>query len=126
MIDPMVLIGLGALFLVGALYTLIRQRRTITVMPNSSETIVLPSVWDEGYISEQIERYHNQPSLLNHFMISLKERFLVDQDHSVAKVRTKCLDNGFPWHAHEVRVPVEHDSDGCIFRKLKQFLGRDV
>ena len=60
-------------------------------MPNPSDNPLLPVRWDEAQIRSATQRYEQQPTVLEHFINSLLERFVHNQNNQTAQLRIKFL-----------------------------------
>jgi len=89
--NVLAMMGAGALCLVAALVTLIRQRRIIEVVPSANMTIQLPTKWDDGEISKVLQRHQEQPAVLAHVVSSIKSRMILNQDLKTAQHRLQLM-----------------------------------
>src|ERR1017187_5572043 len=87
---PLLAMAGGALLLVLALATLVRQRRTVEIVPNKGE-VVIPSSWDERAITNQVHLYSKEPALLSHYVFAVKERLILGQNDRTIRKRTEVF-----------------------------------
>src|ERR1035437_719714 len=85
---PLVAMGGGILLLVLAAATLIRQRRTVEMVPNKGQ-VTVPTTWDEREITSQLHIYSKEPALLSHYVFAIKERFIIGQNERTIRRRTE-------------------------------------
>jgi hypothetical protein len=91
---PLIAMGGGALCLLLAIATLIRQRRIVEIVPNKGQ-VVVPSFWDERAITNQLHLYSKEPALLSHYVFAIKERFIIGQNRQTIERRTEFLKSVF-------------------------------
>ena len=89
--NVLAMMGAGALCLVAALVTLLRQRRIIEVVPSANITVQLPTKWDDGEISKVLQRHQEQPAVLAHVVSSIKSRMILNQDLKTAQHRLQLM-----------------------------------
>jgi hypothetical protein len=90
---PLVAIASGVLLLLLAAATLVRQRRTVEIV--SDHQITVPSFWDERAITNQVHLYSKEPAILSHYVLAIKERFIIGQNDRTIQKRTLFLKSVF-------------------------------
>jgi hypothetical protein len=65
--------------------------RSEVLMPDSSEGPPLPVHWDEEQIRSVARRYQEQPTVVRHYIDSVRRRFVYNQNQQTAQARIKFL-----------------------------------
>lgn len=88
---PLAMIVAGVVFLLAAIKVLIQQRRIVEVVPHSAITIEVPTKWDDNEIKGLLQRYSGQPTVLSHFVSSVRARMIMNQDLKTAQKRLQLI-----------------------------------
>jgi hypothetical protein len=111
---PILAIVAGVLFLLGAIWVLLRQRRTFETVSEKGEMVATPSCWDEQAITKQMHLYRKEPALLSHFVFAIKERFILGQNDRTTQVRTRWLKSALE------QLTIEKDIQGVTYELMRQ------
>ena len=61
----------------------------------SNKEITVPSSWDERAITNQVHLYSKEPAILSHYVLAIKERFIIGQNDRTIQKRTMFLKSVF-------------------------------